>query len=245
MSALAMRALALMAQDARAIMARLDDGYGVYPNGDRRRRPRLRLSLAQARLLEADGAVAELGDAFVLADAGAKRAAREAAPKEETFLAQHGDLAARAVMDAHGRAQAVRGFVQAGAVARLARVKDGDGRAWFEAAELAAAERLRLDWEAGQSGLVRTSDWSAPPRSGAGRGAGNSAEYAMSAGLDARRRVEDALAQLAPPLRRVVERVCFHEDGLEKLERMEGWPARSAKLALKFALAQLAQRALS
>lgn len=46
----------------------------------------------------------------------------------------------------------------------------------------------------------------------------------------------------APPLRRVVKRVCFNEDGVEALERAEGWPARSGKLALKMALAQLAAR---
>jgi hypothetical protein len=45
---------------------------------------------------------------------------------------------------------------------------------------------------------------------------------------------------LAVPLRRVVERVCLREEGLEALERGEGWPARSGKIALKLALAQLA-----
>ncbi len=54
------------------------------------------------------------------------------------------------------------------------------------------------------------------------------------------RRVEDALARLAAPLRRTVERVCLHEEGIEALERAEGWPARSGKLALKLGLAQLA-----
>ncbi len=62
----------------------------------------------------------------------------------------------------------------------------------------------------------------------------------MSAGCDARRRVAVALDGLAPPLRRVVERVCLREEGLEALERSEGWPARSGKIALKLGLAQLA-----
>jgi hypothetical protein len=38
----------------------------------------------------------------------------------------------------------------------------------------------------------------------------------------------------------MVERVCLYEDGLEALERAEGWPACSGKLALKLGLAQLA-----
>ena len=50
---------------------------------------------------------------------------------------------------------------------------------------------------------------------------------------------------LAAPLRRVVERVCLHEEGLEALERAQGWPARSGKLALKLGLAQLAIGVLS
>jgi Domain of unknown function (DUF6456) len=32
----------------------------------------------------------------------------------------------------------------------------------------------------------------------------------------------------------------LHEEGLEALERSEGWPARSGKIALKLGLAQLA-----
>ncbi|MBS0384677.1 MAG: hypothetical protein JSS00_04935, partial [Proteobacteria bacterium] len=51
------------------------------------------------------------------------------------------------------------------------------------------------------------------------------------------------LDSLAPPLRRVVEAVCLAEEGLEAVERMQAWPARSGKLALKMALAQLAARA--
>jgi hypothetical protein len=66
-------------------------------------------------------------------------------------------------------------------------------------------------------------------------------ERLMSAQCDARRRVEEALARLAPSLRRVVEHVCLREDGLESLERAESWPARSGKIALKLALAQLAR----
>jgi hypothetical protein len=62
----------------------------------------------------------------------------------------------------------------------------------------------------------------------------------MAKGCDARRMVEDALNGLAQPLRRAVERVCLWEEGIETLERGEGWPARSGKIALKLGLAQLA-----
>lgn len=57
---------------------------------------------------------------------------------------------------------------------------------------------------------------------------------------DARRRFADRMHALAPALRRVVEQVVRHDDGVEALERAEGWPSRSGKMALKPSLAQLA-----
>lgn len=62
----------------------------------------------------------------------------------------------------------------------------------------------------------------------------------MAARCDARRRLEGALDALAPPLRRVVLTMCLEEQGVEAMERREGWPARSGKVALKLGLAQLA-----
>ncbi|MGE0741086.1 MAG: DUF6456 domain-containing protein [Hyphomonadaceae bacterium] len=121
---------------------------------------------------------------------------------------------------------------------RLAALKDGRGANWLSADELIAAQRLRTDWELSAAGLVRGSDWSAPPRGSAARGP-NVQEDMLARRCDARRRMGDALDALAPPLRRIVESVCLHEHGLEALERAEGWPARSAKVALKLGLAQL------
>ena len=72
------------------------------------------------------------------------------------------------------------------------------------------------------------------------RAARRAALAAVEARCDAQRRANEALAALAAPLRRVVERVCLYEEGLEALERAEGWPARSGKIALKLGLAQLA-----
>jgi hypothetical protein len=62
----------------------------------------------------------------------------------------------------------------------------------------------------------------------------------MAAGADARQRVERVLTALALPLRKIVERSCLLEQGLEDIEHAERWPARSAKIALKCGLAQLA-----
>lgn len=223
---------AVLAPDPRG------SGYGVYRNGDRRRRPVVRLDAAGVRALASDGAIEARGDAFVLNRAGAARVLRAAAPPEERFVAQHAPVVDRVVMDADGAARPARGLAQSSVLRRLAALRGADGAPWLTSAELEAAARVRADWEFGQIGLVRGSDWRAPPRGSAPRASG--VDAAMAARCDARRRVEDALERLAPPLRRVIERICLQEEGVEALERAEGWPQRSGKLALKLALGQLA-----
>ncbi len=216
-------------------------GFGVYVKGDRRRRPIVRLSRMEVRALEAEGAVEAAGDgAFVLSAAGASRALREGAEPAERFMAQHAPVVARAVVSATGDLRMVRGVDPDGPMRRLANLRDAAGAAWLSQAELAAAERLRADWALSEIGALRGSDWLAAPIGSTPRGPGNAQEAAMARRCDARKRVADALAQLAPPLQRVVTRIVLHEDGMEALERAEGWPARSGKLALKLGLAQLA-----
>lgn len=226
-----------------AVLARERDGagFGVFTGGDRRRRPVARLGAPLVRELAAEGAiVAQAPDIFVLSEAGRARLRREAGA-EDAFLAQHATLEARVVVDSAGAERIVRGVVQTNVLRKLAALPGANGSAWLSAAELQAAQLLRADWEARQAGLTRGSDWSAPPIGSAARGASNAQERAMAARCDRNRRVADAMGALAPPLRRIVERACLYEDGLEAIERGEGWPARSAKLALKLALAQLAQ----
>jgi hypothetical protein len=234
------RALARLAAP-QAVMARdrNGEGFGVFPNADRRRRPLVRVSALEARTLEAEGAIRRAGDdEFVLSEAGRARVRREGSAPAEQFAAQHRAIVDRSVIDAEG-ARNVRGYERAPALRRLAALKDGAGKPWLEPGELAAAAKVLADWEMAERGLVRGSDWAAPPMGSSPRAA-NGAEAALAQRCDARRRVADALATLAPSLRRVVERVCLYEEGLEALERAEAWPARSGKLALKLALSQLA-----
>jgi hypothetical protein len=217
-------------------------GYGVFAKGDRRRRPLARLGPADVRELVAEGAIAPHASApgLVLTQAGLARARRGAATAEEAFTAQHRPVVTRTVVDAEGAARAVRGLAPSSVVRRLAGLRDAAGAPWLTDAELRAAAQVRADWQASQVGLVRGSDWSAPPLGSTARGASSAQERALANRCDARLRLAQALDALAPPLRRVVERVCIHEDGIEALERAEGWPARSGKLALKLGLAQLA-----
>ncbi|MBL8545612.1 MAG: hypothetical protein JNL81_04065 [Hyphomonadaceae bacterium] len=234
------RALSRLAQSGASLRA-LGDGsvYGVFAKRDRRSRPLVRLSAAEVRELEAQGAIEARDGEYGLSAAGAARAAREAAPPQEAFLAQHQSIVARDVIGGDGRVHKVRGIDPDVAMRKLAALRGVGNEPWLSAIELSAAGRLRADWAVGEIGLVRGTDWGAPIGS-TPRSASNTQEIAMARRCDARRRVGDALAKLASPLRRVVERVCLYEEGLEALERAEGWPARSGKLALKLGLAQLA-----
>lgn len=229
---------------ASGAVLRLQNGgqdYGVATSRDQRRRALLKLSATEVRALEAEGALeARAPNEFGLSAAGFARVAREAAAPDEAFIAQHGDVVARDVVDADGGVRRVRGMDSEVVMRKLAALRGPNGDAWLNEAELSAAGRLRADWIVGEGGLVRVSDWTAAPMGSTARGPGNAQEAAMARRCDARRRAGDALARLATPLRRVVERVCLHEGGLEALERDEGWPARSGKLALKLGLAQLA-----
>lgn len=99
----AARALArLAAPGAMLAHERSGAGFGVFPHGDRRRRPVARLSAAQTRELEADGAIERAGDGFVLSAAGRARVAREVTDPASAFLAQHAPLEARPMVDAEG-----------------------------------------------------------------------------------------------------------------------------------------------
>jgi hypothetical protein len=245
MSDLIERALARL-ESAGAILApaRTGRGFGVFAKGDRRRRPLARLTTAQVRAIESAGAIERNGggDCFVLSRAGAARVARSASDPAEAYQSQHQPIIARTIVDTTGALRSAKGH-DPDPLRKLSGLRDANGQPWFSPLELAAATRLRADWERGQLGLVKGSDFAAPPRGSAPRGASNAAELLVGARCDARRRVAEALESLAPPLRRVVEGVCLAEQGLEAVERLQSWPLRSRKLALKLALAQLAARA--
>jgi len=235
------RALARLASapDA-ALLPDRNNTFALFPGGDRRRRPLARLTGDAARRLESSGALCRHGEVLRITAAGRALAARSDAAPDERFLAQHAPIIDRAIVVADGAITKARGCDPDAVLRRLAALRDGKGATWLSAAEIAAAARLRNVWQRGEQGLLRGSDWSAPATGGAARGPGNAREGALAAHCDARRMVTDMLDRLAPALRRVVERVCLREDGLEALERAESWPARSGKLALKLALAQLA-----
>lgn len=119
----------------------------------------------------------------------------------------------------------------------LARRRDVNGRPFLTPGMVAAAERLREDFELAQMGPRITQNWDGfmtsgidVSRSGGGYRGGSES---------ARDRVATALRDLGPGMGDVVLRVCCFLEGIEITERRLGWTARSGKVVLWLALTRL------
>jgi len=123
-------------------------------------------------------------------------------------------------------------------LARLFLRKDSNGKAWLDADQFEAGERLRRDFERGGLQPRISANWTASV-GGRGRGAGAASELSDFA-LDCRRRVNAAIEALEPSLAGVALDICCFLKGLEQVERERRWPPRSAKLMLRTALSVLA-----
>lgn len=153
----------------------------------------------------------------------------------QPFGDQHRDWAERPVTEAPGKRVMMRYNAAESPVSALARRRDKDGVAFLSDDLLAAAERLREDFELAQIGPRVTQNWErlvtgAIDGEGQGGGAGSSA---------ARERVAAALRELGPGLGDVALRCCCFLEGLEAAERRMGWSSRSGKIVLRIALQRL------
>ena len=174
----------------------------------------------------------------LLAEETARRQgmAEEAAP----FAAQHRDWGEREVAE-EGRAapRTLRYNAAESPVTALARRKDKDGTPFLNADLVAAAERLREDFELAQMGPKVAQNWERFLTGGV-RG-----EFSASDPLrgpeGARARVAAALRDLGPGLGDTALRVCCYLEGLEATEKRMGWSARSGKIVLRIALQRLAR----
>ncbi|NOT71333.1 MAG: DNA replication protein [Hyphomicrobium sp.] len=127
-------------------------------------------------------------------------------------------------------------------LAWLARRRDKDGRPILSDAEFSAGDRLRADfWFAHMTPNV-TANWSqlltqAGGQSGSPDHGADLADHVLAA----RERVRLALKAVGPDHAGILIDVCCHLRGLETVEKSSGWPQRSAKLILIFALRSLAR----
>jgi hypothetical protein len=122
-------------------------------------------------------------------------------------------------------------------VMTLSRRKDKNGEIFLPPELVAAAERLREDFELAQMGEKTPQDWEAFVAGTVPDAADKSMpEYGAEA---AKLRVASALADLGPGLGDVALRCCCYLEGMEQAESRMGWSARSGKIVLRIALQRL------
>ena len=173
----------------------------------------------------------------MLAEAEAARAGL--AEAGSPFASQHAEWESREEpAPGGGRGRKLRYNAAESPVAAMARRKDRDGKPFLSADLVAAAERLREDFELAQMGPRVTQNWDRF-LTGGERG-GFSPEAGSGDGpAGARERVAAALRDLGPGLGDVALRVCCFLEGLETAEKRMGWSARSGKIVLRIALQRL------
>jgi hypothetical protein len=216
--------------------ARIDAGPGGYalrPNADRRARPLLRfgektfVELAREPGLRCDGV------GWTARPRPAPAAPAAPPPGRPGLIAGE-----RSVTEPDGAVRRRAANLGESPIAWLARRKDADGRPFLSAAEAAAGERLRDDFQrAGTIGRL-TMNWGASPRD---RHAGGERVDPLERGRLARARLRAALGCVDPNARDMLIRVCLTGSALEAAERALGLKRREGKRVLKAALARLAE----
>ncbi|TPW32725.1 DUF6456 domain-containing protein [Pararhizobium mangrovi] len=202
-----------------------------------------RKSFARATVHEAlgRGLVTRRGTTFGLDPAGRAFLRRaHAAAGDEAFAAQHGER----VSETHtigAEERTVRVNAEQSPLAALARLKGREKTAFLDERAVAAGERLLADFTRGQMQPRVSANWEASIASRGSRSGGDGAGELTEAALAARLRMERALDAVGPELSGVLLDVCCFQKGLAIVERERRWPARSAKLMLKTALAALAR----
>ena len=179
------------------------------------------------------------GNEIVLTSAGRMALKRAEAP-DDPFRAQHQERDIAHVETPNGREVVAIDHAES-PLALLWRRKARDGSQYLTTHEFNAGERLRADYSRGQIMPRSGVNWGAA--GGGGRRAGDACGIAdlTDAALAARLCVEKAIEAVGPELSGVLIDVCCFLKGLEKVETERSWPARSAKVVLKSALAALAR----
>lgn len=156
------------------------------------------------------------------------------------FAAQHQSRVKVGIEDRLGRASVTVNQDES-PMSRLRRTKGRDGRPLIGMPEFTAGERLRADFTRGQLMPQVTANWTASVAlHRRGDGGGGMADM-TDAIVAARQRVDRALQAVGPDFSGILLDFCCFLKGIEEIERERSWPARSAKLVLRLALASLAR----
>jgi len=167
----------------------------------------------------------------------AARPKSEGPDDNDAFRAQHQLWATRlrGAREGHGR---VSVNLAESPLGWLRNRRDARGRAYLDDRHVEAGERLRTDFELAALPPKVTALWGAQPVS---RGKRAHRDAPMTdRQVAARQRFHRAADALPEELKDVTVRVCCFHEGLEAIERRQGWPVRSGKLVLRIALDQLA-----
>lgn len=136
----------------------------------------------------------------------------------------------------------VRPRHEKGPLAWLHQRRDKAGQPLISAEELAAGEKLAADFHAALLNQRVTANWSgiAPSRKERRATPGFGTDISDRA-IGAKQRFERALQAVGKDHANLLIDVCCFERGLTEIEKASGWPQRSGKLVLQFALRQLAR----
>ena len=150
----------------------------------------------------------------------------------EPFARQHQRRETTALRDGGG-ARAVVVNRNESPLRRLAQPRRS-GASWLEADHVDAGERLMRDFEIGGLRQRVTASWDPTPRRD--RGTRTPGADLSDRALDARARLDRAIAVLGRDLAGVAMDICCFGKGVSQVERERCWPPRSAKLMLRTAL---------
>lgn len=120
--------------------------------------------------------------------------------------------------------------------------RDKNGKPLISAEELAAGEKLAADFHAAMLNPKVTASWSGAASSRRERrGPPGFGTEMPDRVIGAKQRFEAALRAVGKDHANLLIDVCCFEKGLTEIEKAAGWPQRSGKLVLQFALRQLAR----
>jgi len=172
-----------------------------------------------------------------LTETGQAHLRRANAPEPEAaFFHQHRETAVATIQTETG-AKRVRIDTEESPLDWLRRRKGRDGEPMIDEASYQAGERLRTDIML--AGLLPgvTARWDAMPTSGGPVSPSNATDRMIAA----RQRIRNAFDAVGADCSDLLMDLCGFLKGLELIERERRWPARSAKIVVKMALARLAE----